>query len=213
MGWHNKRTWFLRKMLYGRKYKSDSYKGVYIYGQTGYFNSIYAIFPELIRPQLSHLEKRSINKDSIIRACEALYANVSIIIPEASKYFLFFFDLLERYNNQDAIKSIIGQIVTKAEKENAVILLKYHPRETDKFNMKQDSVMEIPSIIPAEKLLCNLKGKNVTVYGNATTAVIIAAKMEFNTISIAGLEGTDNTYMIQQFRNMGILVPSVISEI
>ena len=116
---------------------------------------------------------------------------------------------MERYKNPEAIKTVVTDIVSNASKEDSMVLLKYHPRETNKFNFNScGNVIEIPHVIPAEKLLCDLFGKEVTVYGNATTAILVARKLNFKTISVAGFECSNNFYMINKLKEMGILVPS-----
>ena len=212
-GWHTRRTWAIRKILYGSTYFTEKNKGKYIYGQSSYFNGIYAIFPNLIRPQLSDKQAVDITVKEIVDGTTLLYNTDKTYLPNNVNTYLFFFDLLERYNNLKVIKLIVEQIVSKANNDSAAILLKYHPRETNKFDFNMDNIFEIPSIIPAEKILCDLKGRKVTVYGNATTSVIVSAKFGFNTVSIAGIEGSNNTYMIEQFENMGIRVPKDISDI
>ena len=213
IGWHTKRPWLIRKLIYGSLYNSDDRKCHYIYGQASYFSTIYSLFPEVVRPQLSHLKKKLIAKESIVQACKCLYSDTEISIPNSSQYYLFFFDLLERYRKPDVIRNIVDNIVEKARTERAIVLLKYHPREMQKFEFEQDGIIEIPFIIPAEILLCDLEKKNVTVFGNATTALIVASKLGFNTISVAGIEGSNNNYMINKFREMGIEVPDSIEEI
>ncbi len=207
IGWHTKRPWLIRKLLYGSLYNSDDRKGHYIYGQASYFSSIYSLFPDVVRPQLSHLNKTQIQEDCIVESCKLLYDVNSIDLPRVDSFHLFFFDLLERYRNIDVIKEITTSVLEKAKTTGGCMLMKYHPRETEKYNFEGSSIIEIPSIIPAEKLLSDLYGKNVTVYGNATTAIIVAAKLGFKTISVAGIEGSENSYMIDQFKKMGIIVP------
>lgn len=207
-GWHTKRSWIIRKLLYGSTYCSDERSGLYIYGQSKYFDGHYVIFPKFIRPQLKSKKVAEITIEEIIDGVRAIYSDFQIKINKASRYVLFFFDLMERYRNLQTIRNIIDNIVANTQKDDTLVLLKYHPRETDKFKFEESrNVEEIPHIIPAEKLLCDLFGKEVTVYGNATTAIVVAEKMGFNTISIAGFENSNNTYMIEQLKRMGIHVP------
>lgn len=210
-GCRTKRSWLFRKLLYGSTYCSDEHSGLYIYGQSRYFDGIYVIHPCALRPQLKNKLTIEINQKEIIDGVNTLYGNIHLDLEESPKYTLFFFDLVERYNNPEAIKTIVTNIVYNASREGSVVLLKYHPRETNKFIFNSCSnVIEIPHVIPAEKLLCDLFGKEVTVYGNATTAILVAQKLNFKTISVSGFESSNNFYMINKFKEMGIIVPSPV---
>lgn len=211
--WHTKKPFFYRKLRYGGMYFSEEYRCL-IDGGASYFDGIYAIFPKLIRTELAHKPTFEISTKDIVDAISVIYDGIEADVPVSSHYVLFFFDLVERYSNPVAIRRIVEELVKNTPKDDVTILLKYHPRETNKFKLEQqENIVEIPSIIPAEKLLCDLHEKKVTVYGNATTSVIVAKKFGFKTISIAGIEGSNNIYMINKFKEMGIEVPDSIEEI
>lgn len=214
-GWHTKRSWIVRKLLYGSTYCTDERSGLYIYGQSSYFDGLYVIHPEAIRPQLKNKLAIEIKQKEILDGVNSLYGSIHYDIKESPQYALFFFDLLDRYNKPEKIKLIVERIIKLSSDKGIKVLLKYHPRESNKFDFKEknERIIEIPSILPAEKLLCDLLGRKVTVYGNASTSVIVSVKFGFNTVSIAGLEGSNNIYMIKQFEKMGIRVPNEISEI
>ena len=210
--WQTKRPFLYRKLRYGKLYYSEEYRCP-IDGEASYFDGIYAIFPNLIRKELFHKHAYEVKSKNIIEAIQRLYSYVSVDIPYSKDYVLVFFDLMNRYKNKAAIKDVVEYIVNSIDSCKTTILLKYHPRETEKFVFSQANIIEIPSIIPAEKLLCDLHGKDVTVFGNATTSIIVAQKFGFKTISIAGIEGSNNIHMINKFREMGIEVPDSIEEI
>lgn len=196
-------SYYTRKLLYGSKYIHQSPLGYDIYGQSDYFNGIYALYPDQIRPHLQKHQTLNIRKEVIIKGVEALYSDISISIPEAHSYVLFFFDLIERYKDPAKISTLFSEICCKAKEEGKQILIKYHPRETQKFEV-DDSVVEIPFLIPAEKLLVSLYGKNVKVIGNATTAIVVARKLGFDVDSILRLNGEKNEYLINFYKRIGI---------
>lgn len=94
-----------------------------------------------------------------------------------------------------------------------MILLKYHPRETQKYAFDSGNIYEIESIIPAEKLLADLSDKHVTVIGNATTSILVSNKLGFRTYSIAKACGLNNQQMFRQMNNMGIHIPVDLQEL
>ena len=212
-GWHSKRPYFLRKLIYGNTYYTEE-RLAHNKNYNTFWNRLYVIFPNCVRASLAKRKQCCIEVNEILLGINSLYGNIHTDIIDSRKYVLFFFDLMERYRNLAAIKSIVEKIVNKSKEEGATVLLKYHPRETNQIQFgQQKGIIVIPSIIPAEKLLCDLHGKDVTVFGNATTSIIVAQKFGFKTISIAGIEGSNNIYMINKFKEMGIEVPASVDEI
>jgi len=200
----------LRKLLYGKKYIAST--ETFFYGQSVFYNDYYVLYPDLLRPQLQGKTTHQIEPSALVKSVGMLYNSDSSYIPDAKKYYLFFFDLLERYNDVDSIKAVVKNLYEKAVSEGALFLAKYHPRETDKLHLG-DNIFEIPASIPAEKLLCDLVQKDVTVLGNATTAVIVANKLGFKTVCIAKINNTDNPVMLEQMSRMGIHIPSKVEEV
>ena len=74
-------------------------------------------------------------------------------------------------------------------------------------------MVEIPQNIPAEKLLAELQGKDVLVFGNATTSCIVAAKFGYKVISICKIEIPENKSMHTKMEQMGVVCISDINEI
>lgn len=186
--------------------------GKKFYGGAKFFDYHHVIYPVLVRKEIkSKIE--NITSEMIINGCNALYGLEQTTMPLCDKYYLFFFDLLERYKDKEEIKMLVDKIIMNNAKNNSVILLKYHPRETQKFDYKGGNTYEIASNIPAEKLLADLNGKNVTVIGNATTAVIVANKLGFRTYSVAKACGIRSEQMISQMINMGIIMPENIESL
>lgn len=202
----------LKRFLYGRKYLYST-DGLF-FGHSEIYDDYYVLYPSSIRELLKRRKvvTHQVEKNDIIKALNAIYGEKKTEMPSSNKYYLFFFDLLERYKNPKSILHIVQEISKRASKEKAVLLLKYHPRETNKFTLESTSY-EIPAIVPAEKLLCDLLGNDVVVYGNATTSIIVANKFGFKTYSVAKLNGSENNTMFNTFKQMGILVPSKIDEI
>lgn len=211
--WNTRRPFLYRKLRYGRVYLSEEYKDP-LDGEASYFDAIFAIFPDCVRTELAHKVLYEINAEEINEATKVLYDDISVKLPDSSQYVLFFFDLMDRYKNPSAIKDIVEDIVKKSNKDGFAVLLKYHPREVDKFQFERSiNIVEVPSIIPAEKLLCDLRGRRVIVYGNATASLMVAQKLGFKVISIAKIDESNNLNMINKFIQMGIEVPNTIEEL
>lgn len=202
----------LRKILYGRKYLHQT--NWFFYGCSSFYNDYYVIYPTCLRLQLQSRNVKivGVNKDEIAIAVNTIYGQEKTTVPQVNKYYLFFFDLLERYKDPEGIKVIVEKLLSKASSEDAILLLKYHPRETQKYTIK-GPVIEVPTVVPAEKLLCDLMDKNVIVFGNATTSIIVANLLGYKTYSIAKINGSDNVAMLDKFVEMGLSVPSTIENI
>lgn len=200
-----------RRFFYGKKYMHNPKN--YYYGQSSFFDSHYVLYPLCVR---QHIKDRAtqineITSQEIAEAVKSVYGKEKIKIPPRKKYYLFFFDLMERYSNPEGIKTIVHNLNSRAQQENSILLLKYHPRETNKFNI--EDAFEIPNQVPAEKLLSDMSGLDVTVLGNATTSIVVASKFGFKTICIAKINGSDNVVMFSKFHDMGIALPEQICEI
>lgn len=195
-----------RKLLYallllGYPY---NYKDVqYCYGMSEEYHGANLLFPHLARKELQGKELFEITKDELVSGIDAIYSSKTTSYPEAEKYTLFFFDLMNRYKNPEKVKEIVKEVIETAKKEGRTVLFKYHPRETEKFT-DIEGAFEIPHIIPAEKVLFDLKDKDAVVVGNATTACVVAAKLGFKVISICKLEFPGNTKMHTQMAKTGI---------
>lgn len=188
-------------LLFGYPY---SYKDVhYCYGMSGEYQGANLLFPKLARRELAGKELIEITTEELSRGVSAIYSGINTYYPAGEKYTLFFFDLMNRYKNSERVKEIVMEIIKVSREEGRTVLFKYHPRETDKFD-DIDGAFELPHIIPAEKVLFDLCGKDAVVMGNATTACIVAAKIGYSVISISKLEFPTNEKMHSVMHQMGI---------
>lgn len=201
----------LRKLIYGKKYLYETSR--FFYGQSSFFDTYYVLYPNCVRPELMQAKLSEIFIDEIEYTIGKIYDS-QVFIPVSPKYYLLFFDLIERYKDINKINNIFSKIANKAKEEDALLLIKYHPRETVKFDtISYNNIYEIQSSIPAEKVLCDLKGKDLIVIGNATTSILVANKFGFVTKSIAKIICSDNEVMMNKFKTMGIEVPESIDNL
>ena len=190
-----------------------NYKDIhYCYGMSSEYHGANLLFPHLARRELSGKELIEITAEELLRGIDAIYSGINAQYPDGEKYTLFFFDLMNRYKNPERVKERVREIIKVSREEGRTVLFKYHPRETDKFN-DIDGIFELPHVIPAEKILFDLQGKNVVVMGNATTACIVAAKLDYDVISISKLEFPTNKKIHSVMHQMGIFCVENINQI
>jgi hypothetical protein len=175
----------------------------YFYGASKEYHGAKLLFPRLARKELQGKELQEITKQDLLTGISAIYSENKTDLPQSDKYVLFFFDLMNRYKNPENVKSIVMEIIKEAKENGRTVLFKYHPRETDKYEGIEDT-FEIPNLIPAEKVLMDLQGKDVIVTGNATTSCIVSAKLGYKVISICKLEFPENKKMHSVMSKMGI---------
>ncbi len=205
-----RRKFLYALMLFGYPY---NYKDVqYCYGMSSEYYGANLLFPNLARKELKGKELLEITKEELLGGIDAIYCDKVTDYPKAEKYTLFFFDLMNRYRNPQKVKEVVLEIIKTANEEGRTVLFKYHPRETEKFT-DVEGAFEIPNIIPAEKVLFDLKNKDVVVMGNATTSCVVAAKLGFKVISISKLEFPTNKKMHQVMSKMGIFCIDDICDI
>ena len=193
-------------------YPYDYQEVTYCYGMSRIYDGAAVLFPPLVRKEVAGKELREITKDELLAGIRALYAHKTVTYPPARKYLLFFFDLMERYNDPERVKALVHEMVRIAQTEGRTVLFKYHPRETDKFDAMAGTV-ELPHLIPAEKVLADLQDTDTVVVGNATTSCIVAAKLGFRTYSICKLEIPTNRKMHEKMTDMGLSCVTNIDEV
>lgn len=181
-----------------------NYKEVhYCYGMSSEYDGANLLFPHLARRELAEKELIEITQEELLRGIDAIYSGINTIYPESEKYTLFFFDLMNRYKNPERVKEIVREIIKVSREGGRTVIFKYHPRETDKFD-DIEGIFELPHIIPAEKVLYDLRERDTVVMGNATTACIVAAKLGYKVISISKLEFPTNEKIHSVMKQMGI---------
>lgn len=196
-----RRKFLFALLLAGYPY---NYKDVhYCYGMSSEYHGANLLYPHLARRELAGKELIEITRDELVSGIDAIYSKFNIEYPKSDKYTLFFFDLMNRYKNPERVKEIVQEIIRVSREQGRTVLFKYHPRETDKFE-NIEGVVELPHIIPAEKVLYDLKGTDTVIMGNATTSCIVAAKLGYDVISISKLEFPTNEKIHNTMKKMGI---------
>ena len=188
-----------RCYLFGYPY---NYKEIiYCYGMYSEHVGVHMLFPDIARREIRNKNNTEITKEELLFGINALYGYKKIDYPKGDKYLIIFFDLLSRYQNKQATVDAFKQLVEQYN--DYTILLKYHPRETQKIQ-EFSEFYEVDNTVPAEKALLDLVGKDVVVVGNATTSILVAAKMEYKVYSVCNIDAPDNKKMKQAMTAMGI---------
>ena len=200
-----KRTLFALLLGYPYSYKEV----IYCYGMSSEYDGANLLFPHVARRELQGKELLEVTRAELIYGIETLYREQRFGLPLSEKYTVFFFDLISRYKQPEIIKIIVKKIVEDSKMAGRAVLLKYHPRETEKFDDIVGGV-EVPSDIPAEKILLDLLNKDVMVFGNATTCCIVAAKLGFNVCSVCKIESPNNKKMHEIMNTIGVFCPDEI---
>lgn len=194
--------------------KNKFYRFGWFFGQSDIFDGNYVLFPDCVRGELKEHSLYEITKEELMCGIEVLYGHIEKLEVKTDKVVVFFFDLLERYKAPEIVKKFVKTLAEKCERNNITFIYKYHPRETEKIELASGkNWFEIPSIIPAEKVLYDFREKEVTVIGNLTTAVWVASKMEFKTHSVIRIENPENVVAAKAFESMGINLVNAFEKI
>ena len=177
-------------------------ENIYCYGMWSGYDGVYVLYPDLVRRELSNKNIYEIYKSELTYGIEKLYSTTNIEYPQADKITLILFDLSSRYKNFETVKKIVSATIEDSVLHGRSVFVKYHPRENVKLPL--ENVFEIPSNIPAEKVLYDLNARDLLVFGNATTSIIVASKLEYNVYSICNIESPDNLQMRDALANMHI---------
>lgn len=188
-------------LLIGYRYNYKKFG--YCYGMSPIYDSVLVLYPDLVRRELSGKKKYEVLPQMLNEGIKAIYSNKNISYPESEKYVLIFFDLMNRYKNKSAVLEVFCGLLEQCERDNITVLMKYHPRETEKFTLTEN-VFEIDQIIPAEKVLLDLLGRDVTVWGNATTSCVVASKLGYNVNSVVRIDNPENITIHEKFELMNI---------
>lgn len=199
----------LKKKAYGLiskalmlPYSCSYLEDIYCYAMNSVVDGVHLLFPDLARREIASKELIEISNQQLLDGINSIYGDKKTEYPQAESYAIMFFDLMSRYKNKELVSQISLQFIKQCEEKGIQVLMKYHPRETEKFDIK--GVCEIDQLIPGEKVLADLHGKNAIVFGNATTSCTVAAKLGYKVISIAKIERPENETLHTALEKMNI---------
>lgn len=188
-------------LLYG---KNIYYTKVHCYGMNPYIDSAFLMFPQYVREEIVAKEKVEINTSAIKYSIHQIY-NQKISKIEGN-CIIFFFDLISRYEDKHVVEAVLNEVLKVCKINGWTLGCKYHPREIEQFDILQDEklVVEINSIIPAEKVLVELDSNSSIIIGSTTTSISVARKLGFKVLSIAPLLNVENVIMMNFFENIKV---------
>ena len=176
---------------------------IYCYGMNSVYCGVNLLFPQYARRELLGKELIEVTGVALAKGIGAIYAERKVEYLERPKYLLVFMDLMNRYNDKEKVKLVLEEIIEKCSESGRTVLLKYHPRETERLKTT-GSIHEIDMIIPAEKVLLDLVGRDVLVLGNATTACRVAVKLGYKVYSICKIDAPENKKMHEFMSRIGV---------
>lgn len=159
------------------------YEHIRILGQSSFSQSIYAIYPELIRPEISYKKIQAIesntcfeeNFQKFLCAYWKRYPNqFQKIVSINGIIVIAYSGFSEKYKGY---ASLIRKICIAASKENFKIAVKYHPREErhDYCNVSTlPNIMVIPEEIPTELIYASAPKDLKIVVGDISSALMTA---------------------------------------
>lgn len=178
---------------------------VVCYGSSSYVDTVYMIYPELVRKELNNKRIIELTKSEIQEGIKSLYL-CDVSSTEKKMKVIIASDLLERYKNKDAVLKAFEIVKRWCDGKGVQLYIKYHPRENNKLDLGED-VVELPTRVAIEKLLMEENPENTVMVGNVSTALYISKKLGYRTLSVVGING-GNQIIQGVYEQMKILVPN-----
>ncbi len=199
----------LKKIIFG---SNTYYSPIYCYGMNPNYTDTYAMFPKLLRKEIVSTNVHETTVNQLTAGVKSLYSNLKYDLISSDQCIVFFFDLISRYNNIAEITKIVENLIETCEENEIKFLYKYHPREVDTFEKieKSNCTIELPAVVPSEKILVDLFNSKTLIIGNISTSIQVAAKLQYEVISVLGINKTNNITAKRVFLQMGIKVPNDI---
>ncbi len=197
----------LRKPLYGHWYSPPQ-----VLGKSKWINKFVATYPELVRPELSHLPVEQISPDFLqqmstdwlreyidkfgIDADTLEKVETLIILPHP-----------DAVSNQSSESEMIRRQITKYSQAGAMVGIKYHPRDAKKglISTGGKNTVEIPQSIPAELVYILSDSINLLI-GTTSTALLTGCWFDSNTEikSLARALGYNQERTIEVLDEIGV---------
>ena len=174
------------------------------FGEHRLLTKLYVTFPDYVRDELKHKDKREITQEQFIKGMQFMYHGKPYYMFGPSVVFAM--DKLSVYGNQlSIVDKIISQEVEEALKIGKTVYCKYHPRETDKLPALSQAA-ELDSKIAMEYYLTNTTDKEMTLIGFKSTSLQVAKKMGYHVISLAKTMNESNMNVLNFYKNIGITI-------
>lgn len=165
---------------------------------------LYVLYPEAVREPFKSgrlLEKIEDNEYQV--GLKSLYPQS--VLPISSGDIILLMDKLNTYSYPEKVKDVVSAYIKGNLSLGKRIFCKFHPRETDKWDIF-DGCETLDKSIGVESMYLSLadKAKEVTVVGIKSSGIMSAKKLGFNTVSLFLSCGEENRELVKFFSLIGI---------
>lgn len=165
----------------------------------------YLIYPDIAKIEYKDLEHIGISQQAFSSGVNMLYGEEAY--PFEHDSVLIVLDKLDIYGE---LKESVSELITKelqmAEKRGIKVYYKYHPCETERLSVLENAT-ELDRNIALEGYLSNSQDKCLKIVGLKSTALQMAKKMGYNTVSLIKHLEPENNEVIQFYEDIGIVCP------
>lgn len=199
-------TRFIRRIIVkdlcgiGKFYERDfpDFSGTHIISQ------LYTLYPDAVREPFKsgkHLVK--IEDSEYLIGLKSLYPQM--VLPICSGDIILLMDKLNTYSYPEKVKEVISTFIKNNLSEGKRIFCKFHPRETEKWDIFY-GCETLDKSVGAESMYLSLadKAAEITVVGIKSAGIMSAKKLGFKTLSLFSSCGEDNPELVNFFSLIGI---------
>jgi Alpha-2,8-polysialyltransferase (POLYST) len=210
-----KKNWiylFLGKIIYGYWWKN-----VEVMGSSPFFDSIKAVFPDFVRPELSQKKVEKIYVESFLNGNtnDFVYKyleNYGLTLDKLNSFDGMILLSNSRIINQfPEYRKMIEKVIDLAQSKNLKVAVKYHPRDAnvDHFELASKGVDVLNSSVPIELIYLAVRGKFKFVIADFSTTLLSAVWMldETLVISMGKILGGKDVRFISMLDQLGVALP------
>lgn len=199
-------TRFIRRIIVkdfcgiGRFYDRDypDFSGTHAISQ------LYSLYPEAVRePFKSGKIIVKIEDNEYLVGLKALYPQR--VLPISPGDILLLMDKLDTYSYPEKVKEVVSNYIKDELSKGKRIFCKFHPRETDKWDIFNGCEI-LDKSIGAESMFLSLanQAEEITVVGIKSAGIMSAKKLGFKTVSLFSSCGEENLELVKFFSLIGI---------
>lgn len=166
--------------------------------------SIYCCYPEIVRePYYSVKKKVGITDEEFNMGLETMYPKQELDIKPNS--IILVVDKLDRYAFPDKVRASLGAFIEKCKSEGKTIICKFHPRETDVWDIFKECC-QMNKSVGIESAYVSLADKkdSITIVGVKSAGLMTAKKLGYRSVSLFPSCGEKNDNLIIFYEKLGI---------
>lgn len=166
--------------------------------------TVYSCYPDCVREPYNPARRLVAISDAEYRAgLQAMYmsADLELKLPAV----IIVVDKLDRYEHPDMVKDSLLKFIQEAQRQEKNVICKFHPRETQKWDIFADCNTLDKSVGIESTYLSLLPHKEyVTIVGIKSTGLMSAKKLGYNAISLFPSSGESNQNLIGFYKSLGV---------